>query len=84
MPLGASAKSKKVRDVSNGREGSQKNVHMTFLVDKIDLCRFPLSCSNFCIRRGETTGCIKKLIEPLKFILDYLQAVECCRQNTNI
>ena len=36
---GASAESKKVRDVSKGGGvgGSQKNVHMTFLVDKIDM-----------------------------------------------
>ena len=37
---GASAKSKKVRDFSNGGGwvgGLQKNVHMTFLVDKIDM-----------------------------------------------
>ena len=35
---GAYAKSKKVRDVSKGGGGGfQKNVHMTFLEDKIDL-----------------------------------------------
>ena len=38
---GASATSKKLRDVSKGGgggvEGLQKNIHMTFLVDKIDL-----------------------------------------------
>ena len=39
---GASAKSKKVCDISKGGGGVlQKNVHMTFLVDKIDLWRFP-------------------------------------------
>ena len=35
---------KKVRDVSKegwGRGGIQKNVHMTFLIDKIDMWRFP-------------------------------------------
>ena len=36
--LGASAKSKKVRNVKGwGGRGLQKNVHMTFPVDKIDL-----------------------------------------------
>ena len=44
---GASAKSKKMRDVSKG--GLQKNVHMTFLVDKIDMWRFPYLCVE---RRG--------------------------------
>ena len=38
---GASAVSKKVCDVSKGGGGLQKNVHMTFLVDKIDMWRFP-------------------------------------------
>ena len=33
---GVSTESKKVRDVSKGR-GLQKDVHMTFLVDKIDM-----------------------------------------------
>ena len=44
MLQGASKKSKKVRDVSKGGWGGeggvgslQKNVHMTFLVDKIDV-----------------------------------------------
>ena len=36
QPLGTSTESKKVRDVSKGGGGIQKNAHMTFLVGKID------------------------------------------------
>ena len=38
---------KKVRDVFKGGGDLQKNVHMTFLVDNIDMWRFPKTTRHF-------------------------------------
>ena len=57
---GATAVSKEVRDVSKGGGGGgvgglQKNVHMTFLVDKIDMCAsLDYQANVFCYLTAKT------------------------------